>query len=141
MNLDHLSNESREFLTVTCITTFVEAELLSSVTTGGVAELEGPEEGVDVLEVRTASNNLVNKIFHTDDAVLAENALNDGVVREGDTLTVDLSITTLVNKITDSLKVDSTPGDVGGSLDKHLGGSLVNTDEGSVLDLAEAEEL
>ncbi len=47
----------------------------------------------------------MNKIFDRDDVVLAERPLNHTVVREGDTLLVDLAVAALINKLADSLQV------------------------------------
>ena len=45
------------------------------------------------------------EIFDGEDVVLAESLLDDGVVRERDTLLVNLAVAALVNELTDGLQV------------------------------------
>lgn len=106
-----------------------------------VGELEGPEEVGGLLEVGANSEDLVDEILHADDAVLAEVLLNDGVVGKSDALLVDLTVTTLVDELTDSLEVGVTPGDEGLDDLQHLNGGLGQTDEDTVVDLEKTEEL
>jgi len=85
------------------------AELPGPETTSGVAELEGPQEVADLLEIGPYRVNLVDKILHTDNTVLSKVLLDDGVVGEGNALgervgsVLDLSVTTLVDELADSL--------------------------------------
>jgi len=53
----------------------------------------------------------VNKVLDTDDTVLAQNLLNDRVVVQGDSLTGDLGVTSLVDEGPDSLEVGLTMGE------------------------------
>ena len=84
---------------------------------------------------------LNRRFLLTDNAVLAELLLNDGVVGDGDTLAVDLGVTALVDELTDSLKVGLAVGNVGLNETEHLLSGLGDTDEDTVVDLEEAEEL
>lgn len=129
-------------LPVAHITTLNEVlELAGPEAAGGVAELEGPEEVRGLLEVRPDSVDLVDEILHADDAVLAEVLLDDGVVRQGDALAVDLAIAALVDELPDALEVGVAVGNPRlNSLD-HLRRGLGNTDEDAVVDLTEAEKL
>lgn len=129
-------------LPVTSVTTLnVADELPGPPATGGVGELEGPERGSGLLEVGTASGNLVDEVLKTDDTVLAELLLNDGVVGDGDSLAVNLGVASLVDKLSDSLEVNLTVGDVRVDKVKHLLGSLGDTNEDTVVDLKESEKL
>ena len=141
--LVHLLDESVDvLLTVAKVTTLDEVlELASSEATSGVRQLERPEEVAGLLEVGADSVNLVDKILHTDNAVLAEVLLNDLVVRERNALLVDLAIATLVDELTDGLEVGVTIGNVGVNDGEHLRGGLSETEENTVVDLEETEEL
>lgn len=116
-------------------------ELLALETTVGVRELEGPEEVGDGLEVGAAGGDLVNDVLDREDAVLAEALLDDLVVVDGETLAVDLGVTTLVDEVTDGLEVGGTVGDVRLNKLKHLRGGLGQADKDTVVDLEETEEL
>ena len=143
MNLVHLADESVDvLLTVTSVTTLDEMLDLAGVeATVGVGELEGPEEVVGLLEVGADGVDLVDQVFHADNAVLAEVLLNDLVVGKSNALLVDLSVATLVDELTDSLEVGVTVGDVGVDNGQHLLGGLGQTDEDTVVDLEQTEEL
>ena len=143
MNLVHLADESVDvLLTVTSVTTLDEVLDLAGVeATVGVGELEGPEEVVGLLEVGANGVDLVDQVFHADNAVLAEVLLNDLVVGKGNALLVDLSVATLVDELTDGLEVGVTVGDEGVDNGQHLLGGLGETDEDTVVDLEQTEEL
>ena len=143
MNLVHLADESVDvLLTVTSVTTLDEVLDLAGVeATVGVGELEGPQEVVGLLEVGANRVDLVDQIFHADNAVLAEVLLNELVVGKGNALLVDLSVATLVDELTDGLEVGVTVGDEGVDNGQHLLGGLGETDEDTVVDLEQTEEL
>jgi len=131
-----------ESFTVTGITTFnVVEELALSPHVVGVGELEGPEEVGGFLEVRTNSSNLMDKVFNTDNVVLAERLFNDRVVVDRNTLLVNLGISTLVDQLTDGLQVGITVGNVRLDQLEHLRGSLVKTDKDTVVDLQKTQKL
>lgn len=142
-NLVHLADETVDvLLTVTGVTTLdVVLELASAETTVRVRQLEGPEEVVGLLEVGANSVDLVDQILHADNAELAEVLLDDLVVGEGSALLVDLSVTTLVQKLADGLQVGVTVGNVGVDDGQHLLGSLGETDESTRVDLEQTQEL
>ena len=143
MNLVHLADESVDvLLTVTSVTTLDEVLDLAGVeATVGVGELEGPEEVVGLLEVGANGVDLVDQVFHADNAVLAEVLLNDLVVGKSNALLVDLSVATLVDELTDGLEVGVTVGDEGVDNGQHLLGGLGETDEDTVVDLEQTEKL
>jgi hypothetical protein len=116
-------------------------ELAGAETTSGVGELEGPEEVGGLLEVGANGVDLVDEILNTDNAVLAEVLLNNGVVSKGNTLLVDLSVTTLVDELLDGLQVGVTVGDPGLNDLEHLSDGLGDLDEDTVVDLEETEKL
>lgn len=142
-NLVHLADETVDvLLTVTGVTTLdVVLELASAETTVGVGKLEGPEEVVGLLEVGANGVDLVDQILHADNAELAEVLLDDLVVGEGSALLVDLSVTTLVQKLADGLQVGVTVGNVGVDDGQHLLGSLGETNESTRVDLEQTQEL
>jgi hypothetical protein len=156
--LSHLVDElAHVLLSVSGVTTLdVADELPRPPAAGGVGELEGPERRGDLLEVRSASGDLVDEVLDTwplgtgrhvkdsaltDDAELAELLLDDGVVGDGDSLTVNLGVTSLVDELSDSLEVDLSVGDVRLNELEHLLGGLGDSDEDTVVDLEESEEL
>ena len=117
------------------------AELAGTETASWVGELEWPEEVGGLLEVWSDGEDLVDEILHADDAVLAEGSLNDGVVGKSNALLVDLSVTTLVDKLADSLEVWETVGDPWLDNLQHLEGGLGHANEDTVVDLEKTEEL
>mmetsp|Transcript_37114 Transcript_37114/g.96262 ORF Transcript_37114/g.96262 Transcript_37114/m.96262 type:complete len:286 (-) Transcript_37114:27-884(-) len=141
-NLVHLADEAVDLLlTVTSVTTLNEGlDLLGETTTRG-RELEGPEEAVHLSEVGAAGVKLVNDVLNTHDTALAKVLLNNTVVSEGNAVTVDLSESSLVDKLTHRLKVGETKGYVGLDLVKHVEGSLVHLHEHTVVELAETKKL
>lgn len=141
--LVHLADELVDLgLAITGVTTLDEVEGLAlGHAASGAGQLKGPEEVVGLLEVRADSVDLVDQILHTDDSVLAEGLLDDLIVGEGNTLAVNLSVTALVDELTNALQVGLTVGDVGLDELEHLDGSVGQLDEGSVVDLTETEEL
>jgi hypothetical protein len=142
-HLVHLADEGVDvLLTVTSVTALdVVLELAGAEATSGVGELEGPEEVVGLLEVGADGVDLVDEILHADNAELAEVLLDYLVVGEGNTLLVDLSVTALVDELTDGLEVGVTVGDVGVDDGEHLLGGLREANEGTVVDLDQTEQL
>lgn len=142
-NLVHLADEIVDLgLAVTSVTTLDEVQALAlAETTSGAGELEGPEEVVGLLEVGSDGVDLVDQVLHTDDAVLAEGLLDDLIVGEGDTLAVNLTVTTLVDELADRLQVGLTVGNVGLDDLQHLDGGVGQLDKDTIVDLAQTEEL
>lgn len=142
-SLVHLFDKGVDvLLTVTSVTTLDEVlELASAETTSRVGELEWPQEVASLLEVGADSVDLMDQVFHADNAVLAKVLLNKLVVGKGNTLLVDLSVATLVDEFTNALKVGVTIGNVWVNNGQHLSGSLGELDEDSVVDLEKTEKL
>lgn len=116
-------------------------ELASAETTSRVGKLEWPQEVAGLLEVGADSVDLVDQVFHADNAVLAKVLLDKLVVGKGNTLLVDLSVTTLVDELTDALEVGVAVGNVWVNNGQHLSSSLGELDEDSVIDLEKTEKL
>lgn len=131
-------------LPVAKVTTLDEVvELAGPEAAVGVGKLEGPEEVGGLLEVGTNGVDLVDQVLHTDNAVLAEVLLDDGVVGKRETLLAwgGLGVTALVDKLADGLEVGVTVGDERLDDLEHLGGSLGQANEDTVVDLEQTEEL
>lgn len=116
-------------------------ELPGAEATGGVGELEGPQEVVGLLEVGANGEDLVDQILHAHDAIFAQVVLDQLVVGQGNALLVDLSISTLVDELTDRLQVGVAVGNVWVDNGEHLLGSLGQLHEDTVVDLEKTEEL
>ena len=128
--------------TVTIVTTFNEVvELALLECTSRVRQLERQEELVDLLEVRANRVDLVDQILHTHNSVLAQLLLNKLVVRDRNALLVDLSVTTLVDELANTLQVGVTVGNVRVGNRQHLLCGLGQTHKGTSVDLQETEEL
>jgi len=142
-HLVHLLDQSVDvLLSVTKVTTLNKVlELASSETTSWVAELEWPQEVRCLLEVGSDSVDLVDQVFHADNAELAQVVLNQLVVGQSNSLLVDLSVSSLVDQLSDGLQVRVAIGDVWVDDCKHLLRSLGQADEDTVVDLEESEEL
>ena len=129
-------------LTVTQVTTLDKVfELPCAESTSRVAQLEGPEEVAGLLEVGSDSEDLVNQVFHADNAVLAQLLLNEGVLGKRDALLVDLAVTTLVDEFTNRLEVGIAVSDEGLDNLQHLRGGFSQAHKDAVVDLEKAEEL
>ena len=116
-------------------------ELAGTETASWVGELEWPEEVGGLLEVWSDGVDLVDEILHADDAVLAEGSLNDRVVGKSNALLLDLSVTTLVDKLADGLQVWETVGDPWLDNLQHLEGGLGHANKDTVVDLEKTEKL
>jgi hypothetical protein len=106
-----------------------------------IAELERPEEVGGLLEVGANGVDLVDQVFHADNAVLAEILLDDGVVGKGNALLVDLSISSLVDELFDALQVGITVGNPWLDDLDHLSSGFGDLDEDSVVDLEKTKKL
>lgn len=129
-------------LSVTSVTTLDEVEeLSSSETTVRVGQVEWPQEVVDLLEVRTNGVDLVDQVLDGLDTVLTQSTLDDLVVRQGDSLGVDLTVTSLVDQLSDGSQVRVTVGDVRLGQSEQLRSGLGNLDENTRVDLSQTEQL
>merc|ERR1719443_2177811 len=141
-NLNHQPEESVDLvLPVAEVTALNKVVGLLSPSTGGVVQLEGPQEVRGILEVGANSKDLVDEILHADDSHLAELSLDDVVGGDGGTVSINLDKSTLVDEVTDRLEVGASVGDVGLTDSEHVLGGLVDLDEDSIVDLSQPEEL
>lgn len=106
--------------------------LLLESTVWGV-ELEWPEEVVGFLEFWSNSDDLVNKILNTVNTVSSEGSSNDAVVGEWNSLSIDLTISSLVNEVRDGRFGWITISDEWLNNSEHVPGTLVELDESSVV--------
>ena len=113
--------------------------LVVETTSGGI-ELEGPEEIVGFLEVRSDGDEFVDEIFNAGDSLSAESLLDDGVISKRDSLSVNLSETSLEDELLDGLSSGISESDEGEDLLEHVKGSLVDSEESSVVELSESEQ-
>jgi hypothetical protein len=134
-SLVHLLDQSVDvLLSVTQVATLdVMLEFPRSETTSGVAQLEWPKEVTRLFEVRSDGGNLVDQVFHTDNAELAQSVLDQLVVGEGDALLVDLAIAALVDEFTDGLEVRVPVGDVWVNDGEHLLGGFGQANEDAIV--------
>lgn len=131
-----------ELFSVTSVTTLDEVEeLSSSETTVRVGQVEWPQEVVDLLEVWTDSVDLVDQVLHGDNTVLAQSSLDDLVVRQSNSLVVDLTETSLVDQLSDGSQVRVTVSNVRLSQLEQLGGGLGDLDKDTGVDLGQSEQL
>jgi len=82
---------------VSKVSSLHEMRPLLSPSSLGVVHLEVPQEVVGLFEVWPHGDHFVHQILHANDTHLAQSLLNDGVVRQRNSLVVHSTITTLVN--------------------------------------------
>jgi len=129
-------------LTVTNIATFNEVlEFTGPEAASRARKLEGPQKVAGLLEVGSNSVYLVDQVLHTYDAVFTEIILDKLVVGKRDALLVDLAVTALVDELADRFQVGVAIGNVRVDNGKHLGRSLGEADEDTIVNLEEPEEL
>ena len=144
LDLDHLGDQLVDFLsTGTGFSAFHEVKKLGL---GGesslrVGKLEWPQEVVGLLEVRSDSVDLVDEVGGALDTDISESLSDNSIGSDRDALLVDLSESTLVDKLLDGGTRWVSVGDVRFDQSKHTDGGLVQSDEGSVVELTKAEEL
>lgn len=105
--LDHLGDELiNQVLSVAPITTtsFVETVSLGDETSTRRVQLEGPQESVDFLEVWPDSEDLVNDIFGSMDAQVAELLRDHLVIGKRDPGSIDLEISSLIHQLSNCCK-------------------------------------
>lgn len=92
-------------LAVAVVTALDKVVALLDPTARGGVELEWPDGGVDLLELAANGENLVDKVLHADDAVLAKALLNHLVVCDWDAVLVDLQVAALEQELAHRLDV------------------------------------
>jgi len=121
------------FFSATPVTTLLEGVSLVAESTLGGAKLERPEEVVGLLEVRSDGVDFVDQIFNADDSELTKNLFNDFVGGNGDSLLVDLTETSLVDQIGDSVSGGKAESDIRFDLLDHVKSSSVDSDEDTIV--------
>merc|ERR1719361_3372885 len=105
------------------------------------AELEGPQEVVDLLEVRANGVNLVDNVLNAMNAELAQVVADLAVVIQANALVVDLAEATLVDQLANSLQGRVTEGDERHDAAKHHLHGLVDLHEHTVVELTKTQQL
>lgn len=83
----------------------------------------------------------MDEIFNAGNALLSEGSFNDAVVGQGDSGAVDLTVASLVDELLDGGLGWVAVSDVGLNSSDHVDGSLVKSDEDTVVELSQSEEL
>jgi len=89
----------------------------------------------------TNSHDLIDKIFDTDDVVLAQNLFDDFIAGKGDSLFINFSVSSLVDEVRDNLSRWVAKGNKRLDLLEHVKSGSVDSDESSVVDLSKSEQL
>lgn len=105
------------------------------------AELEWPQEVVSFLELWSAGNDLMDEVLNAGNSMLSEGLGDDGVISEGKSGSVDLSVSSFVNKILDSSSGWVTIGNEWLDDSNHVPGGLVELNEDSIVELSQSKEL
>jgi len=109
--------------------------------TSWARKLDWEQVVVDSLEVLTDGVDFVDQVFDALDAVSAHALFNDSVVGDLDSLSVNFDGASFVDHVFDGGLGWVSPGDEWITDSQHLDGSFVQSDEASVTDLSESEEL
>ncbi len=88
----------------------------------------------------TDSPDLVNQVLNTHDSVLSQNLLNNCVTGQRNSLLVNLSITSLQDKLSDGLSGWVTKGNVWLNSSQEIDCGFVDSDESTIMQLSESQE-
>lgn len=77
----------------------------------------------------------MNQILHTDDAIFAERSFDNSIISKGDTLLVDLAISTFIDEFAHTLEVRVAIGDVWLDDSEHFLRCTSKTDEDTAVNL------
>ena len=100
-----------------------------------------PGESISSSKAQRSRDAMEREIRLTQNVVLAQRLLDDCIVGDGDPLSVDLGVSTLVHQFTDSLEVGLSVRDIWLDELEHVLGGLGHSDKDTVVDLEETEEL
>merc|ERR1712131_309943 len=100
-----------------------------------VAKVTTLNKVIGALEVGSNSVDLVDQVLDGLDTNVADVLLNNGIVVQSNALAIDLTVTALVDKLTDGLEVGVAPGDIWLSNVEHHVGGLVQLDKGGIAEL------
>ena len=104
-------------------------------------ELEGPQEVVGLLEGGADSPDLVDEVLNARDSLGTKSSVDDLVVGQRNSGAVNLTVASLVDELADGVAGGVAVGDVGLDNTDHVDGSSVKTDEHTVVELSESQEL
>ena len=110
-------------------------------TVSGVAQLEWPQEVRGFLEVGSASLDFMNEVLNAYNSVFAKLSFNDGVVSKGNAILVHLSVSSLINKLSDCGISGISINDPWLDNSDHVHGSFVKSNEDSIVDLSKSQQL
>lgn len=110
-------------------------ELAGPEAAGGAVQFEGPKEVAGLLEIGADGIDLVDQVLYTDDSVLAKVGFDELVVRQGNTLLIDLAITTLVDQFAHRLDRRIAIGNEGLDDFEHFGSGFGKAHEDAIIDL------
>jgi hypothetical protein len=116
-------------------------ELSSSETTVRVGQVEWPQEVVGLLEVRTNSVNLVDQVLNGQNTVFTQVGLDDGVLRQRNSLLVNLTVTSLVDQFSDGSQVGVTVGNVWLNQLDQFRSSLGDSNKHTSVNLSQSQQL
>jgi hypothetical protein len=105
-----------------------------------VAKFKWPQEVVGFLEMWSNLMDLLNQVLNTGDTKLSKVLFNNSIISQRDSCSVDLSESSFVDKITDCLSIWVSVGDKRFNSLKHVKSGLVDSDEGSVVQLSQSEQ-
>lgn len=114
---------------------------LNTPATRWVRQLEWTQEVVSLLEVWSNGVDFVNQVLNGDDTVFTELALDDGIVGKSDSLLVDLTVTSLVQKLSNGGQRWVTVSDVWLSKLQELRSSLGDSNKDTGVDLEQSKQL
>ena len=104
--LVHLSDQAIDvILPVSMVTAFNKVCSLLSISTASIAQFEWPQEIIGFLEMLSNGEDLVDKILHTDDAILAKALLNDGIVSKGRPSLFNFAKSSFVDQFSHTLQI------------------------------------
>lgn len=116
-------------------------KFLSDITTARRRQFHGPQEVGHFLEVRSDSEYFVNDIFNAFYSKITKRGLHYFIGTQRNSLTGEFAISTLVNKVADAFQVGISVGQVRLHESKQLDRGGIDSDENSIVDLTETEEL
>ncbi len=143
-NLVHGLNQLvDELFTVTESTTLDKVLELSwnTPTTRWVRQLEWPQEVVSLLEVWTDGDDFVDQVIDGQDTELTQVGFDDSVVRQSNSLLVDLTVTSLVDQLSNSGVRWVTVSNVWFNQLQQFRSSLRDLDESTRVDLSQSQQL
>lgn len=143
-NLVHGLNQLvDELFTVTESTTLDKVLELSwnTPTTRWVRQLEWPQEVVSLLEVWTDGDDFVDQVIDGQDTELTQVGFDDSVVRQSNSLLVDLTVTSLVDQLSNSGVRWVTVSNVWFNQLQQFRSSLGDLDESTRVDLSQSQQL